>query len=512
MIQPSSKKVALIAGELSHGPGVHEYIKTVRLLKVMLEQSSAGEQLQVEYHLGGWPEDERTLEDADLVLFVTDGRDGHLYRDVPFVAAPERLLLMERLMARGCGLVLLHFSTFFTREEGKKVLHWGGGYFEWEDEAGERNWYSRISKGDRLELAACGHPITYGVGSSIELNDEVYWKLRFIQDDPRRTPIWHVPGLAEESDPLANQVGWAVQREDGGRAFVTTAGHSYSLWENEDFRKVHLNAIVWAAGLDIEPGGVHSRFYNDEAVDLALEGVKGTKRSSVASDPIHVLLLSGNEHHKWHQWERTMPAIRTALQQDERMAVTVSTNIEVLADWSLSPFHTIALNYCNWHDPNGLSERAKSGLLAYLRSGGGLLVLHFANGAFHYSLPEAGRSDWPEFRSIVPRVWNHHGKSGHDAYGSFQVRIVDPEHDTTRGIAGFAVTDELYFNQEGSADIHVLYAAQSKVTGKEEPLAWTSEYEGALVYQTLLGHDAEAYKVPEVREMLRRAVKWTCRK
>ncbi|GGD79602.1 ThuA domain-containing protein [Paenibacillus nasutitermitis] len=511
MIKASTKKIVLIAGELSHGPGAHEYIKTVRLLKVMLEQSTAGGQLQVEYHLGGWPEDPQTLEDADLVLFATDGRDGHLYQDVPFVATPERLLLMERLMERGCGLVLLHFSTFFTREEGKKVLQWGGGYYEWEDERGERNWYSRISDGDRLELATAVHPIASGVGSTIELKDEIYWKLRFLPDDPRRTPIWQVPGLAEEGDPLANQVGWALQRDDGGRAFVTTAGHLYSLWENDDFRKVHLNAIVWAAGLPVATGGVQSRFYTDDMVDHALEGVKGTERSSIP-DSIHVLLLSGNEHHKWHNWEQTAPAIRAAIQQDERITVTESTDIEALSDWDLSVFHVIALNYCNWQDPNGLSERAKEGLLSYLRKGGGLLVLHFANGAFHFSLPEAGASDWPEFQRVVPRAWNHHGSSGHDPYGSFDVRIVDPEHATTRGIAGFTVTDELYFNQEGTANIHVLYAAQSKVTGKEEPLAWTSEYEGARVYQTLLGHDGEAYKVSEVQEMLRRAVRWSCGK
>ncbi|RAV23108.1 ThuA domain-containing protein [Paenibacillus contaminans] len=512
MIRPLTKKIVLIAGELSHGPGAHEYVKTVRLLKVMLEQSTAGDQLQVEYHTGGWPEDERTLEDADLVLFATDGRDGFLFRDVPFVETKERISLMERLMERGCGLMLLHFSTFFTREEGKKVLEWGGGYFEWEDEAGERNWYSHISEGDRLELAASAHPIANGVSASIELHDEIYWRLRFTPDDPRITPIWRVPGLTDEGDPTANLVGWALQREDGGRAFVTSAGHSYSLWENEDFRKAHLNAIMWAAGLEIPYGGVISHYYDDEAIAGVLDGVQGSGRGAVDSEPIHVLLISGNEHHKWHLWERTMPSICAALRQDERIAVTVTTDIESLAEMDLALFHTIALNYCNWQDPQGLSERAKEALLTYLRNGGGLLILHFANGAFHFSLPEAGASDWPEFRRIVPRVWNHHGASAHDAYGSFEVRIVDPEHATTRGIAGFAVTDELYVNQEGTADIHVLYAATSQVTGKEEPLAWTSEYEGARVYQTLLGHDEESYQVPEVQEMLRRAVLWTCGK
>lgn len=511
MVQ-STKKIVLIAGELSHGPGDHEYIKSVRLLKLMLEHSSIGDQLRVEYHLGGWPADESTLEDADLVLFATDGRDGEFFRDVPFVVTPERMLLMERLMARGCGLILLHFSTFFTREEGKRVLHWGGGYYEWQDEAGERNWYSRISDGDHLELAPGAHPIMQGVGPTIELNDEIYWKLRFIIDDPRRTPIWKVPGLNEEGDPLANQVGWALQREDGGRAFVTTAGHLYSLWENDDFRKVHLNAIAWAAGLEIADGGVQSRFYKDETVDQALNGLKGTMRSTLASNSISVLLLSGNEHHKWHNWERTMPAIRAILQQDERFTVTVSTEIEVLSAWDLSAFDTIILNYCNWQDPTGLSQKAKDGLLTHLRKGGGLLVLHFANGAFHFSLPEAGASDWPAFQQIVPRAWNHQGASNHDEYGPFDVRIVDSEHETTRGITGFTVTDELYFNQEGTVPIHVIYAAYSKVTGKEEPLAWISEYEGARVYQSLLGHDEAAYSVIEVQEMLRRAVIWTSKK
>ena len=205
-----------------------------------------------------------------------------------------------------------------------------------------------------------------------------------------------------------------------------------------------------------------------------------------------------------------MPVIRDVLEQDERMTITSSTDPEVLGDWDLSSIDTLILNYCNWKDPQGLSERAREGLLAFLLRGGGIVILHFANGAFHFSLPEAAASDWPEYRRIVPRVWNHHGASGHDAYGTFHVSLLDSEHETTKGIAGFTVTDELYYHQEGSIPIHVLCAAQSNVTGQVEPLAWTSSYEGARVYQTLLGHDREAYKVPEVQEMLRRAVIWVC--
>jgi len=35
------------------------------------------------------------------------------------------------------------------------------------------------------------------------------------------------------------------------------------------------------------------------------------------------------------------------------------------------------------------------------------VLVHFANGAFHYSLRKAAASDWPGYRQVVRRVWNH---------------------------------------------------------------------------------------------------------
>ncbi|RKN80501.1 ThuA domain-containing protein [Paenibacillus ginsengarvi] len=503
-ITASRKKIVLIAGNLSHGQGAHEYIKTVRLLKALLEQSRCADRLEVAYATGGWPESDDAIRDADLLLFVTDGRDGHLYEDVPFVKSERRMRLMEACMARGCGLILLHFSTFFARAEGRRVLEWTGGYFEWQDEKGERNWYSKITgNGSKLALADRTHPIARGVAGTIELEDEIYWNMRFLPGDPRRTPIWTVPELQAEGEE-ASLVGWALERSDGGRSFVTSAGHRYTLWMDDSFRKAHLNAIFWAAGLDVPEGGVQSRYYTDVEVESLLNGPAAPAR------PLYTLLLSGNERHKWHNWERTEPLIKEILHEDVSVAVTSIFDPAPLAEWDLSAFDVILLNYCNWHDAVGLGldERAKQNLMRFMEQGGGLVVLHFANGAFHYSLPEAGASDWPEYRRIVPRVWDHHGSSAHDNYGSFAVSISDPDHAITRGIGGFEVKDELYYNQAGDVPVHVLYTARSKNTGLDEPLAWTSEYRGGRVFQTLLGHDGESYRVPEVREMLRRAVRW----
>ena len=52
---------------------------------------------------------------------------------------------------RGCGFMTMHFSTFVTDEQGKSVLNWNGGYFDWQDDAGKANWFAFSgSKGDRI--------------------------------------------------------------------------------------------------------------------------------------------------------------------------------------------------------------------------------------------------------------------------------------------------------------------------------------------------------------------------
>ena len=148
----------------------------------------------------------------------------------------------------------------------------------------------------------------------------------------------------------------------------------------------------------------------------------------------------------------------------------------------------------------------------FSRDGGGLMVLHFSNGAFHESLPGASESDWPEYRKIVRRVWDHDGLSAHDPFGDFRVDITKEKHFITGGAVPFATQDELYFNQEGDMSLKPLITAHSKVSGKEEPLAWVYIYGKARVFQTLLGHGAESYEAAEFRKILRNAVKWVTKK
>lgn len=488
------RKIVLIAGKKSHERGMHEYIKTVRLLKAMLDHSNV-KGIQTEIHLDGWPKNPATLDNAALILTISDGQDGELFSPVPFMT-PQRMAIMEKQMKRGCGFATLHFSTFTPDEYGPQILEWGGGYFDWQDETGKKNWYSAIKTAEsEVKLASPAHPVSSGV-KPFHIKEEFYYNIRFGAGDPRLTPIIEVPELGGRN-LNGNVVAWAVERKDGGRGFGTTMGHYYANWQNAGFRKLMLNAIVWAAGAQVPKGGVESRFYTDRQVTQLLFGksLKG-------------LILTGN-HHPAHIWQETTPFIKTAVEKDNRFFVDVSTNIEDLMQYDLQDYDVLILNYCNWEDPKGLSDQSKKAFTDYLNNGGGLIIVHFANGAFHYSLPGAAQSDWPEYRKISRRVWDHTGNSAHDKYGKFIVKITQTKHPVTQGIGNFEVTDELYYNQKGDQPIEPLLVATSKDTGKDEPLAWAYTYGKGHVFQIMLGHSKESLQAPQVQEILKRAAAWT---
>lgn len=503
-----TRKVVLIAGKKSHGPvgnGIHDYPWSVKLLKVMVDNSNVKDQLRVEYHLEGWPEDERTFDDADTIMVISDGRDGDLYEEAPQFSTPEHLACVARQMQRGCGFVTFHFSTFAPDKYADQILAWSGGYFDWETD-GKRQWYSAINTRDTEVLPASPeHPVLRGV-KPFKMNEEFYYNLRFRPDDKALKPIWVVPALPGR-EPDGRIVAWARERDDGGRGFGTTCGHFYANWQHDNFRRLILNALAWTAKVEVPPEGVAARFLTHAEITAALAGVTGVERAVVDDRPIKVLVLTGHQY-PGHKWAETTPAIKESLARDARFQVDVSEEIEVLATPKIFDYAALVLNYCNWMKP-GLSDASKAGFVKYLEQGGGLTIIHFANGAFHFSLPEAKESDWPEFRKICRRAWDHTpGKSGHDAYGKFIVEIAPVEHPVTAGMSAFQTIDELYFRQQGEEPIEVLATAKSQVTGQNEPMAFVYNYGKGRVFQTVLGHAAESLRTPGAAELVRRGTTW----
>jgi len=56
----------------------------------------------------------------------------------------------------------------------------------------------------------------------------------------------------------AEVVMWTYERANGGRSFGFTGGHNHENWGDDHQRKIVLNALLWAAGVDVPVQGVES--------------------------------------------------------------------------------------------------------------------------------------------------------------------------------------------------------------------------------------------------------------
>src|SRR5262245_30979371 len=259
------KKIVILAGPKSHGPvgnGVHDYGWSARLIRMMLEPSAIKNKVRVEVHLDGWPRNPRTLEDADTIMVISDGRDGDQYSEAPHLASEERVRFMEKQMKRGCGFLTFHFSTFAPQKYAEQMLNWSGGYFQWESN-GKRQWYSAITTMEsEVQRGAADHPISRGL-KPFKMKEQFYYNIRFAPKDATLKPIWVVPSLPGR-EPDGKVVAWARERPDGGRGFGTTCGHFYDNWKHDQFRRMILNALIWTARLEVPAAGVQVKCHSHE--------------------------------------------------------------------------------------------------------------------------------------------------------------------------------------------------------------------------------------------------------
>ncbi len=257
------RKIVLIAGKKSHGPGEHEYEKSVKLLKVMLDRSPNLHGVKTEIYFNGWPEDPKVLDTADTIVFISDGMEW-----LPF-GTDERIAVLQKQMDRGCGFITFHFSTYIPFKYEKQALEWNGGFVQYDGPGGFDDPKTLETS---VTLASPKHPISHGV-SPYHYKDEFYYKIHFRPDDPAVIPIVRVSVLSP--NPQEQTVAWAVQRKDGGRSVGITYGHYYENWRIENYRKLILNAIVWTAGAKVPRNGVESKFVEDDQVEKTIHD--GTK-------------------------------------------------------------------------------------------------------------------------------------------------------------------------------------------------------------------------------------------
>ncbi len=253
------KRIVMIAGKPSHGPGEHEHRAGLLLFQKCLAGFPG---VQVEVYTNGWPDDEAVLNGAAAVVIYSDGGGGH-----PALQA-DHLQQLGALMKQGAGLACIHYAVEPTTEKGQQeFLDWIGGCFEI-NQSVNPVWAAEFK-------TLPDHPITRGL-KPFSMKDEWYFNMRFREGmtgvkvilsavPPPSTmsrddgPHEGNPGVrAAVAKGEAQAVAWASERPDGGRGFGFTGGHYHRNWGDDNFRKVVLNGILWVAKVEVPPTGVNS--------------------------------------------------------------------------------------------------------------------------------------------------------------------------------------------------------------------------------------------------------------
>lgn len=255
----AEKKILLIAGKQSHGPGDHEFRAGCLLLKKSFDRVPG---IVSEVHSNGWPTDTKAFDGAAAVLIYADGGGGH-----PAIQG-DRLKFVDELVKKGVGLGFAHYGVEVPKGDPGEAMHrWIGGFYEHQ---------FSVNPMWRPEFKSFpDHPVARGV-KPFALIDEWYFNMRWRpamkgvkpilvakpSDPVRNGPYVYPPGPyphIQEAKGRDETMMWVFERPDGGRGLGFTGGHKHVNWANDNFRKVVLNALLWIAKADVPANGVESQ-------------------------------------------------------------------------------------------------------------------------------------------------------------------------------------------------------------------------------------------------------------
>jgi type 1 glutamine amidotransferase len=248
-------RVLIIVGPSNHPPGTHEVAASGRLLEYCVENMAnlPAAHADVVY---GWPD--QALRDAASTVVLL----GDTFPAMRLPDAGRNLAELAAMMARGCGIVCIHFATGLrgedVAEDGEHpLLHWTGGYFA--TRCQHHQSFATVFPAATISPAAPTHPVSRG-WREFTVNDEPYYNNYFGPDDNRLMPgvTALATSLLPPDSPQREIVAWAVERRDGGRGFSIVMPHFFRNWRDEDLRRFVLNGIAWTAKLEVPAGGVQT--------------------------------------------------------------------------------------------------------------------------------------------------------------------------------------------------------------------------------------------------------------
>ncbi|MDE0086900.1 MAG: ThuA domain-containing protein [Candidatus Poribacteria bacterium] len=191
----------------------------------------------------------------------------------------------------------------------------------------------------------------------------------------------------------------------------------------------------------------------------------------------------------YHDHEGNGKFLTAMLNDTDSIEADFSRDYDVLAD-GLDAYNTVLF----YTDVGELTAAQETGLLKYIRSGGGFFGLHTAAASFRES---------EGYHGMLNGFFN-----GHSPYMDFTVNVNDSEHPISIGLTDFEVTDELYYLKHNPDTSQHLMSAYDHTKNETHVMAFHHKYGEGKVFYFALGHDIAVLENPSFQEVIRRGVLW----